>query len=246
MKELIKIKLRESLLYEKIKDENIIFSDIFKYKYNGFYSRFNEVEILSIIEFLKGVIIRTNSGLGVGIGKERLNKLFFNTPLEFRKFYEQKPTPNLWRGDTVNPCESKYDYDYFLQSYSNESTASFFGEVTWPSTIIKSYGGSFSTLKFNKLLKNSDYWYLKSTYFYILSKESSNYSKLFSLEEFYPIYYVLMGKGIIGRKYKNWLIKFLKSKNIDFYRDEYRYDNDLEVGDDEGEVMFFNVEYNCK
>jgi hypothetical protein len=146
----------------------------------------------------------------------------------------------------VYPCESKYDYDFYLQSYSTKSTASFFGDVTWSSTMIKSYGGSFSTIKFNKLLKASDYWFLKAAYFYILSKEKSSYSTLFSLDEFYPVYYTLIGKGVIGRKYKNWLVKYLKSNGLDFNRDEYKYDNELEIGDDEGEVMFFNVKYNCE
>jgi len=246
MKEIIKKILRESLICEKTMDKSLVFSDLYQYKYNGFYSNFNENELLNIIKFLNAVIARTNSGLGVGIGKETLNKLFFNTPLEFRNYYQQKPTPNLWRGDTIYPCESKYEDDFYLQSYSTKSTASFFGDVIWPSTMINTYGGSFSTIKFNKSLKSSDYWYLKAVYFYILSKENSQYSKLFSLDEFYPIYYTLMGKGIIGRKYKNWLLKYLKTNGLDFNRDEYRYDNEIEIGDDEGEVMFFNVEYNCE
>lgn len=235
------------LLREGLKTEDVVFLDITKYKYNGFFSRFNEAELLSIIEFLNGVIRRTNSGLGVGIGKDVLNRLFFNTPDEFRVRYSARPSVSLWRGDSVHPCDdSKYnEYDYTMQSYSNKSTASFFGDTIWSANIIDSYGGSFSTLKFNKDLSVRDYWYLRSSYFYILTKDSSNYSKLFSLEEFYPIYYALKGNGIIGRKYQNWLLRYLKKNDINFNMDERRYDNELEIGDDEGEVMFFNVKYKC-
>jgi hypothetical protein len=229
----------------KQKEEDI-FKDIFSYKYNGFYSVFNESDLQSIIDFLLGVMLRTNSGLGEGIGKKTLRNLFFKTPQSFRELYEVKPSRNLWRGDTIFPTKKNRKSDFYLQSYSNKSTASFFGNVIWSSTAIESYGGSFSASKYNDTLKSTDYWFLKAATFYLMSKKNKEmYSELFTMQQFFSIFYILNGKGLIGRKYQNWLNKkWLRGKGINFNVDEYEYGNEIEIGDDEGEVMFFDVIYN--
>jgi GNAT superfamily N-acetyltransferase len=228
----------------KQKEEDI-FKDIYRYKYDGFFSNFNESELQSITDFLFGVMRRTDSGLSEGISKKTLRNLFFNTPQSFRELYEVKPNKNLWRGDVSLPRKKDSKTNYYLQSYSTKSMASFFGNEIWCSTAIASYNGSFSTLKYNANLKQSDYWFLKAMTFYLLSKkDNKQYSELFNMQQFFSIFYTLNGKGLLGRKHENWLKKKLLSKGLDFSEDKYKYGDEIEIGDDEGEVMFFDVTYN--
>ena len=225
---------------------------MYRYSYNGFYKQFSEDEMFKIIDFIENVNLRTNSGTGTNISKNTVRNSFFECPEAFRKITEMAPNDNLWRGDQDSPCSSigmKYHLEFgrLMQSFSTKGTAEFFGHVVFPSKTIKQYGGSFSTEKFNKINKLTDDWFLSAAAFYFKTKEDGlKYNELFTLSQFFAVYYALNGKGVIGRKYGNWLKKYLlKTYNLDYDRDNYKYDTDMRVGDDEGEVMFFDVDYDC-
>ena len=242
IRELIRESVREYL------DEKSLFTEIFSEnnKYKGIFKKFSNVELENIIEFLKGVIIRTNSGLNENIGKITLRNLFFKTPEEFRNYFKETPNSRLWRGDDELPCDDEdYEkYDFFLQSFSNKNTANFFGDIIWPSTDIYSYGGSFSTVKFNRTIKRSDIMFLNSFLFY---NEYDMFSEVFTREEFFVIYNILTQRSLFSRKYKNKLKNFFSKNNNDFlmaFNNVFNYE--LGIGDDEGEVMFFDVVYKCK
>lgn len=224
--------------------------------YNGFFSQYNYEELLSIIDFLKAVKRRTESGIGVGIDKKTLRDLFFNTPESFKKEFEEKPNKELWRGQDYYPCEYEDGDDFYLQSFSNKSTASFFGDKIFSSEAILKYGGSFSTKKIyeNKKIDYNDWLWLESQsfYFYNESKGNKNYSKHFTREEFYYLYSKI-------KEYENVyeiddsekeeienLLDDLKGKGINFSTDQWESDYNLDIADDESEVMFFDVEYDCE
>jgi hypothetical protein len=241
----IYMNIYNTIVNEAKKIESDVFNELSKYKYNGLFSEFTQNDLKNIIEFLNAVTIRTYSGTGENISKKTLRDKFFKTPENFRILFEQKPTSKLWRGDQFHPCDEKYPYnleqDYYLQSFTNKETASFFGEVLINNKEIKEYKGSFSTTIFNKKCSYKDILYLNS---YILYNEYIAYPKLFKYEDFYVIYTVLLGYGTLGRKYKNYLNKFINKNNINFYSHD-TYMNKIEILDDENEIMFFDVLYKC-
>jgi len=218
----------------------------------SFYAQFNDNEIMTIIEFLLGVYHRQNSGTGEGIGKQTLRNLFFKTPEAFRTKYDLQPSGKSWRGDVDNPCTyTDYsDNEFYLQSFGNQNAAKFFGSVIYPATTIKSYGGCFATPMWGKLMTRNDDFYIIACDFYFESiKNGYEYKNFFTREEFVSAFYILRGYGVAGRKYKNVLLKFLKENNMNFVRD-YDYISRVEegslVGDDENEIFYFDVIYDCE
>jgi hypothetical protein len=161
----------------------------------------------------------------------------------FRKKFEQIPTNKLWRGDALHHCESEkyYEYDYYLQSYSNKDMASFFGDILINSKSIKDYGGSFSTTLFNKFVSKTDELYLNAFIFYI---NYPQYSKLFDFNLFYKLYIIISGYGALGKKYKNAVVKIFRNMNLEFYYHKSHID-EIIIADDENEIMFFDVIYKC-
>jgi hypothetical protein len=150
-----------------------------------YFNSLNDIESKPIKRFLKIVEFRQLSGTGESIDKKTIRDAFFQTPKEFQRMFSVKPSKWFWRGDDVHPCSIDYEedpYQFYLQSSSQwKGGAQFFGEISFPSTRIGSYGGSFSTVLF-------------AEHTYVLS--------LLNL--------------------------------------------DVEIGDDEGEIMFFDVKYKCK
>lgn len=255
IREIIKNELTHSLLESGLRDQKKVeLKEILnnsKYEYGGFFSLFNELELINILQFIKLATLRQNSGLGETVGKKTLRDSFFKTPQEFRKYFSVIPNNKLWRGDVDNPCLYDDQEDLYLQSFGNENIARFFGNVIYPATTIKQYGGSFSSTKFHNIITKKDLFYLSSVdLWFKLRKDYTEITKIFNHKNFYVGYVILKGYGVIGRKYRIALMSLLKDVNNNPYFikdilslqdiDEYSM-----IGDDESEVFFFDVVYDC-
>jgi hypothetical protein len=236
--------LNEIILKEVKKTQEEIINDINNTENKLFFLQYDENELKNIVNFLDSVMIRTNSGTGETISKKRVRNYFFLTPDSFRKRFEQNPSNLLWRGDVDHPCNDVdyMDYHYYLQSYSNKDTARFFGDTLISSKEILSYNGCFSTSLFNKIISYKDLLFLNSFIFY---NKYPEYKNQFEFKLFYKIYFILKGYGLLGKKYKIYFMKLLKKMDLNFYNQE-NYVDQIQIADDEGEVLFFDVVYKCK